>query len=214
MERRLACLSALPHITVSKWEGEAGYQHKAHFLALLVFLILSQSRSKQLWGECESFALGHMLKSCCALSWLRTQWWFALTCNSSGTAASPGVLQVLQMRLAKAPSITMHSPALGSTLVSCYKGFGQTPFFPKESQHSSLIHHKVQIRITFLDNEPDSWPQAQLLGLAGEAYNSHEICPEHTVEQEEHASCPSKKLTAVRGDGCARPGWSTWWCLN
>lgn len=85
--------------------------------------------------------------------------------HSSGTAAGPGVLRVIQMGLAKAPSITRHSPAQWFTLVLCYKGFGQTPFFPKETQHSSLTHHKVQIRITFLDNEPDSWPQAQLLGL-------------------------------------------------
>lgn len=88
--------------------------------------------------------------------------------NSSGTAAGPGVLQMTQTRLAKAPSITRQSPAQGFTLVLCYKGFGQTPFFPKETQHSSLTYHKVQIRITFLDNELDCWPQAQLLGLSGE----------------------------------------------
>lgn len=131
--------------------------------------------------------------------------------HSSGTAAGPGVLQGIQMRLAKAPSITRHSPVLEFTLVLCYKGFGQAPFFPRETQHSSLTHHKVQIRITFLDNEPDSWPQAQLLCLAGEAYNSLEICPEHTAKQDrqENAFYQSKKLTAVKGDGCARAGWSS-----
>lgn len=104
--------------------------------------------------------------------------------NSSGTPAGPGVLQMTPIRLAKAPSITRQSPAQGFTLVLCYKGFGQTPFFPKETQHSSLTYHKVQIRITFLDNELGCWPQAQLLGLSGEAYNSLEICPEHTLGQE------------------------------
>jgi len=86
------------------------------------------------------------------------------------------------MKLAKAPSVTIRSPTLGFTLELCYKGFGQTPFIPEEAQCSSLTHHKVQIRITFLDNEPDSWPQAQLLCLAGEAYSSLENCPEHAVE--------------------------------
>lgn len=76
----------------------------------------------------------------------------------------------------------MPSSALGFTLALCYKGFGQAPFFPKEAQHSSLTRHKVQIRITFVDHELDSWPQAQLLCLAGEAYNSLENCPEHAVE--------------------------------
>lgn len=76
----------------------------------------------------------------------------------------------------------MCSPAPGFTLALYYRGFGQTLFFPEEAQCSSLTHHKVQIRITFLDNEPDSWLQAQLLCLAREAYNSLENCPEHVVE--------------------------------
>lgn len=182
MERGLACLSALPHLTVSKREGKGGYQHKSRFLALHVFLILSQSGSKQLWGECGSLALGRMWKSCCALSWLWTQQWLALTCSTV-------LVQLQVLERCKCYKWGWPKPLLSQGILQlrclhlCYKGFSQNPFFSKETQHNSLTHHKVQIRITFLDNEPDTWPQAQLLGLPRESCNSLAICPEHTVER-------------------------------
>lgn len=131
--------------------------------------------------------------------------------HNSGTAAGSEELQVIKMRLAKARSVTRHSPAQGFTLVLCYKGIGQTPFFPKEI-HPSRSPNQNHIS--------GQWARLLAPGPAPRsvwgAYNTRETCPEHTVGQdrEENSFCPSEQLRAIREDGCARAGWSSWWCLS
>lgn len=65
-------------------------QHRVLFIALCVFLILFQSRGKQLWGQGKPFTLGRMSKGSCAFSQHWTQWWFnsIYIQHSCGAAAS------------------------------------------------------------------------------------------------------------------------------
>lgn len=155
-----------------------------------------------------------MLKSCCALPWLWTQWWLALTCNTVLVQ-----LQVLECCKWYEWGCPFYHKAFSSSGVyTCIvlQRLWPNSFLP-QGNSAQLPHPPQSPNQNHISGQ---WARLLAAGPAPRsvwgAYNSCETCPEHTVEQdrEENAFCPSKKLTAVREDGCARAGWSSWWCIS
>lgn len=157
-------------------------QHRTLFIVVCVFLILFQSRGKQLWGQGKPFTLGCMSKGSCAFSQRWTQWWSnsIYIQHSSGAAASHSSA-VSDMHEAGQSSFHHYTfSSFGVYTCVLLQRLWPNSFFPQGG--SAQLPHKVQIRITFLDKLLESWPQAQLLCLTGEAYYSLEKCPKHTME--------------------------------